>query len=134
MPLAILLATAWLEMLYPAEIATEIERNLAKKLPKALPVYKEYLPRINLEIVPLPKTLEVKNIYGSVADKDVPVIVSAVNGKADFLVTGDKKDFAKLKEKKTCPFKIVSPSEFVDVILPEVFKEIEGEGFRLAGN
>ena len=112
----------------------EIERNLAKKLPKALPVYKEYLPRINLEIVPLPKTLEVKNIYGSVADKDVPVIVSAVNGKADFLVTGDKKDFAKLKEKKTCPFKIVSPSEFVDVILPEVFKEIEGEGFRLAGN
>ena len=104
----------------------EIERNLARKMPDALPIYKEYIPEINLTIVPLPKPQEIRRYSGSIADKDIPVLASAVKGRADFLVTGDKKDFAKLKAKGNYPFKIVSPAEFVDTILPEIFKEMEG--------
>jgi len=37
-------------------------------------------------------------------------------------VTGDKRDFAKLKQKKSYPFPILSPSEFLDVIGAELQK------------
>ena len=37
----------------------EIERNLNKKLPACIPVYKEYLPKLNLEIIPLPTREEI---------------------------------------------------------------------------
>jgi predicted nucleic acid-binding protein len=33
----------------------EIERNLEKKMPKILAVYKRYFPRLNLKIIPLPQ-------------------------------------------------------------------------------
>jgi len=102
----------------------EIERNLKKKLPAAIPVYREYLPKLHLEIIPMPPAEEVKKSLWDVSDKDIPVLVSAIKGKADYLVTGDKKDFTNLKTKGNNPFKILSPSEFVDIILPELLKEI----------
>lgn len=102
----------------------EIERNLAKKLPAALPVYRRYFPKMNLEVIPLPSAEEVNKFSGVTADKDIPVLVSAIHGKADFLVTGDKKDFAQLKAKSPYPFKIVNPAEFIDTILPQILKDI----------
>jgi predicted nucleic acid-binding protein len=98
----------------------EIKRNLKKKMPEILPIYEEYFPKLRFEIVPLPSPEEVGRFSGSISDKDVPVLVSAIRGKADFLVTGDKKDFDKLKVRGNYPFKILGPSEFLDVIIPEI--------------
>jgi len=91
----------------------EIERNLARKLPAALPVFQEYLPRMNLEIIPLPTYEELEPWFGVTADKDVPVIVSAINGAADFLVTGDTEDFGALMRRDDLPFKVLLPAELV---------------------
>lgn len=102
----------------------EIERNLANKLPAAIPMYKEYLPKLNLEFIPIPSHEDMKSLAGHIADKDVPVLASALKGKADFLVTGDKKDFTKLKTKKLYAFNIVTPTEFLDAIIPEVMKHL----------
>jgi predicted nucleic acid-binding protein len=93
----------------------EIERNLARKLPATIPVFQEYLPRMNLEIVPLPKCEELRPWFGITADKDVPVIVSAINGKADFLVTGDMGAFGGLMARDDLPFKVLTPAEFVAI-------------------
>jgi predicted nucleic acid-binding protein len=98
----------------------EIERNLTKKIPDAILVYKKYFPELNLKIVPLPTPEELKKFTSHISGKDVPVIISAINGKADYLVTGDKKDFEKLKKKGDYPFKILSPSEFLDTIGPQL--------------
>lgn len=100
----------------------EIERNLTRKMPNAIPVYKRYFARLNLKIVPLPSRAEVERYMGRIADKDVPVLVSALNGKADYLVTGDKKDFGKIKKGDGYPFKIVSPAEFLNGIAPEILQ------------
>jgi len=102
----------------------EIERNLKKKMPEILSVFKGYFPRLNLKIIPSPRPEEVEEFSGRIANKDVPVLVSAIRSKADFLVTGDKQHFQKLKATGDYPFKIVTPSEFVDLILPEIIKEI----------
>ncbi len=101
----------------------EIERNLTKKIPEALPVYRKYLPLLNLEVISLPSPGEIKKLSGLTSDKDVPVLASALKGNVDFLVTGDKKDFIKLKGKLS--FRILSPAEFLDAVLIEVLKREE---------
>jgi predicted nucleic acid-binding protein len=97
----------------------ELERNIRKKAPKVLPVYDEYFPKMRLELVPMPSPAEVTKHSGVVADKDTPVLVSAIKGKVDFLVTGDKKHFEKIKKSVALPFKIMNPAEFL-----EAFAEI----------
>jgi len=101
----------------------EIERNLAKKMPDAIPVYKKYLPQLNLDIIPLPSSETIDRLFGLISNKDIPVLASAISSGADFLVTGDKKDFIKLKGQYS--FRILSPAEFLDAILPEVLKILD---------
>ncbi len=93
----------------------EIDRNLENKLPEALPVYKEYFPKLSLEIIPLPSKEEIKDYKDIISEKDAPVLASAVKGGADYLVTGDK-DFLKVKKTRKMPFKILSPQEFLFTI------------------
>jgi predicted nucleic acid-binding protein len=94
----------------------EIERNITKKMPDILSVYNKYLPKLNLMIVPLPSAGAIEKFSGYIADKDVPVLVSAIVSNSDFLVTGDKKDFGRIKGEKLLPLKIVNPSELLDEI------------------
>ena len=100
----------------------EIERNLKRKMPEVLPRYREYLPLLNLEIIPLPTPKEIRELKGHVAEKDLPVLASAVKARADFLVTGDKKDFGKASKTGNYPFRIVSPAELLQVIAPEILR------------
>lgn len=100
----------------------EIERNLKKKAPDLLPLYNKYFPSLKLEIVPLPLMSEIKNISGNIPEKDIPVIVSALNCSANILLTGDK-GLLKAGGKGGYPFKLIAPSEFLDALLPEILKE-----------
>jgi predicted nucleic acid-binding protein len=103
----------------------EIERNLKKRLPGLWPVYKRYLPRLNLKVIPVPLPEELREFSGKIADKDIPVLVSAIRAKADFLITGDKQHFGKLKDVQKYQLTIVTPSDFVDSILPGILKDLE---------
>jgi predicted nucleic acid-binding protein len=103
----------------------EIERNLKKRMPGIMPVYKRYLPLLNLTVMPMSKPEELREFFGKITDKDIPVLVSAIKGKADFLITGDRRHFEKLKGVEKYQLKIVTPSEFIDSILPEILKEVE---------
>ena len=102
----------------------EIERNVKKKAPQILDVFKRFLPRLNLKVIPVPQPEELREFVGKITDKDIPVLVSAIRSKADFLVTGDKRHFQRIKLPEGYLLKIVTPSEFIDLILPEVLKEI----------
>jgi putative PIN family toxin of toxin-antitoxin system len=103
----------------------EIERNLKKKMRRLFPLFKDYLPKLNLKVSPLPRPEDVKGFSGQIAEKDLPVLVSAIQSKADFLVTGDKQHFGKIKGMGQYPFQIVTPSEFIDLILPEILKGLK---------
>ncbi len=103
----------------------EIERNLKKKMPGLFPLFKDYLPKLNLKVIPLPRPGDVRGFSGQIAEKDVPVLVSAIQSKADFLVTGDKQHFGKMKGIGEYRFQVVTPSEFVGSILPEILKGLE---------
>jgi predicted nucleic acid-binding protein len=102
----------------------ETERNIKKKMPEILALYNEYLPKLNLEIIPFPPLKDIRYLSGHISDKDVPVLASAITGKVDFLVTGDKKDFMIPSKKGQYPFKIVTPSEFLEKLLPVILKSL----------
>ena len=102
----------------------ETERNIKKKMPGVLSLYNEYLPKLNLEIIPLPPLKDIMDLSGHISNKDAPVLASAIIGKADFLITGDKKDFVRPSKKGKYPFKIVTPSEFLEKILPVILKNL----------
>jgi len=103
----------------------EIERNLKKQMPGLLLLYKDYLPKINLKVIPLPRPEDIRSFSGQIAEKDIPVLISAIRSRADFLVTGDKQHFGKMKDLDKYPIHIVTPSEFMDPILPEILKGLE---------
>ncbi len=147
----------------------EIERNLKKKMPGLFPLFKDYLPKLDLKVIPLPPPEDVRGFSGQIVEKDIPVLVSAFQSRADFLVTGGRQvppsrqsgiggvkghhqnevTFAHILFATTCPgspalwartftkhfgkmkgigeyrFQIVTPSEFIDSILPEILKGLE---------
>jgi uncharacterized protein len=103
----------------------EIERNLKKKRPDLLPSFRTYLPKLHLKVIPLPRPEDVRDFFGQIAEKDVPVLISAIESKADFLVTGDKQHFGKMKKLDKYPIRVVAPSEFIDTLLPEILKGLE---------
>lgn len=98
----------------------EIERNLKKKMPAAVATYLDYLPLLNFEIVPLPSAEEMRPLYGAAEDKDLPVLASALTGRADFFVTGDKRLVSFVGQREGLPFRTAAPAEFLDRILPEI--------------
>lgn len=99
----------------------EVERNLEAKLPAALPLFRSFLSIAELEIVPSPSRKDLEPLAGLTAAKDLPVLASAIAGRADVLVTGDKKDLLKIR-KGALPFAILSPSDFLDSFLPGFLK------------
>ena len=99
---------------------TEIERNIAKKAPGALTVLDEYLPRLGLEIVPVPFFDELEPFRGAVDDKDLPVLASAVMGKADFFVTGDKRLLSQISRQSVFSVRSLMPADFLDRILLDI--------------
>ncbi|MDW7759565.1 MAG: PIN domain-containing protein [Acidobacteriota bacterium] len=99
----------------------EIERTLRVKLPAALSTFRTALKLMNPEIVALPSEGDLAPLVGLTAAKDLPVIASAISGKADILVTCDVKHLLKI-EKSRLSFKIASPADFLDDLLPEILK------------
>ena len=69
----------------------EIERNLKRKVPRILPFYKKLFSKLNLIIVRIPSLKEVIKYAGHLADKDIPVLVSAIKADTEFLITAIKK-------------------------------------------
>jgi len=57
----------------------EIERNLKKKMSDLLPLFRTYLPKLNLKVIPLPRPQDVRDSFGEIAEKHVPVLISAAD-------------------------------------------------------
>lgn len=88
----------------------EAERNLATKFPRSLPVFQKLCGVI--ELVPM-------GIFDSgmrLAEKDQPILCGAIAGQADYLLTGDKKDFGHLFGKSIGGVTVVS----VELLLREL--------------
>lgn len=99
-------------------IINEATRNIIKKIGE------DYVPILLTLITEMEKVdkdefdTEQKEKYAEfIAEKDLPVLISAINMGVDFLITLDRKDFMsdKIKTLKL-PFKIMLPGECIRII------------------
>ncbi len=95
----------------------EIERNLRKRFPDLLRIYREYFSKLHLEIVEVPPFETVSPLLNRMSPKDAPVLASARIGKADYLITGDKRDFPRAVAD---PIVVIDPSRFLNAVLPRL--------------
>lgn len=94
----------------------EILRTVTRKLPAARPVFHDFMSSLKIEIIQLPERKKLEKYRGLIVVEDLPVLVSAIDCGADYLITGDKKHFAKLRGREGIPLKICSPAEFVEIL------------------
>lgn len=98
----------------------EIERSVGKKPPGALSVWREHLSKLRLEVVSIPSSWDLALLGETAEGKDLPVIASAVNGKADYFVSGDKGLLSRLENRTDFPFRTAFPADFLNVLLPDI--------------
>ena len=76
------------------QVIVEVERNIARKVPKALPFAREIILRANLRIARDPDAQEVRQCQDWISHPaDVPILVAAVRVRVDFLVTLNTRHF-----------------------------------------
>ncbi len=76
-----------IEALASQQVIVEAERNLADKLPQALPAFRLLASRC-LRVVPDPHAAELAPHAGLAHPKDLPILVAAIREQCPWLVTG----------------------------------------------
>jgi predicted nucleic acid-binding protein len=74
------------------QVITEAERNLAQKLPAALPAFQLLVQR-SLVVVPDPGPADLTDYLGLADEKDLPVLAAALREKCGWLVTFNIRHF-----------------------------------------
>jgi predicted nucleic acid-binding protein len=69
------------------QVLDEVERNLRKKLPRALPNFAAQMARLRLEILPDPTQEQVKPWQDIIEAKDASILCAAVASHADRFIT-----------------------------------------------
>ena len=76
------------------QVIVEVERNIARKAPKAVPYARELIRSTNIRIVRDPHFDQVRQHQHWINHPaDVPILVAAVNAQVDFLVTLNTRHF-----------------------------------------
>ena len=76
------------------QVIAEVERNIARKAPKAVPFARELILRANLRILRDPQAEEVRQRQDWISHTaDVPILVAAAKARVDYLVTLNTKHF-----------------------------------------
>ena len=90
------------------QVITEVERNLAEKLPGVLPAF-NFLVARSLRIVPNPSVSNLGDYQGCAHIKDLPILVAAVHTQCQWLVTFNVRHF----QPGIAGIQVVRPGDFV---------------------
>lgn len=75
------------------QVIQECQRNLANKLPVAMPAFLELLTRLALEVVDDPDAQDVARWQTIIEEKDAPILAAALRVNANRILTLNTKDF-----------------------------------------
>ena len=95
-------------------VLEETEKNLSNKAPKALPIFRLFLEILQPEVVRPPKSL-VARATKVLDTKVAPIVAGAIQSKADFLASYDRKHLLqKRKEiKRHFDITVTTPDEII---------------------
>ena len=90
-------------------VIEELKGVVQSKFPDKMRVVLRFLRKINYELVKTPVSIP-KGLFAIRDEMDYPVVYTALLGKVDILITGDK-DFQSLKLQNLL---IMTPTEFIE--------------------
>ena len=83
-----------IETFISEQVISESERSIARKVPHALPEFRQTLKDASLKIVHNPTEEEIKeNLYLIADPDDVPILLAAMKAHVDYLATHNRKHF-----------------------------------------
>ncbi|HEX6035328.1 MAG TPA: PIN domain-containing protein [Anaerolineales bacterium] len=92
--LLVMSETGQIEVFISEHVLTEAERSLARKVPQALPEFRQSVRDARPKIVQNPTQQEIKDHLYLISDPgDVPILLSAMKAKVDFLATHNRRHF-----------------------------------------
>ncbi|WP_420641824.1 PIN domain-containing protein [Candidatus Leptofilum sp.] len=97
-----------IDALISEQVFIEVERNLAAKLPQAIPNFRHLVSRC-LQIVPDPSAKSIEAHQGKADPKDLPILVAAAREGCSWLVTFNISHFQPGLEEVT----ILEPGSFI---------------------
>jgi hypothetical protein len=97
-----------IEVITSEQAVTEAERNLAHKLPGALPAFCLLVSRC-LKVVPDPQLSDLKPYHGAADAKDLPILVAAAHERCLWLVTFNVRHF----QPGLADVAVLRPGEFI---------------------
>jgi predicted nucleic acid-binding protein len=97
------------------QVLDEAERNLRKKLPRALPNFVTQLAQLSIEVVEDPAPEAFSRWISVIEVKDAPLVAAAVSANVDRFVTLNTKDFTP-DVAEASGLTIQTPSEFIQTI------------------
>ena len=99
------------ELLSSAYAVEEARRNLALDLPAAVARLERLISKLTL--VNPPRDLKLPAIV-RLDSKDRPILLAAIHGKADFLLTGDGRHFGHLYGKRVEGVMVLRPAQYFE--------------------
>ncbi len=102
-----------IEVIVSRQVIVEADRNIEQKLPEMLDEYREFIKLLAPVLVDDPLQNDVRKYFNMINQYDAPILASAVNSGADFLITWDKKHFIGKNIHIRSNLKIVTPGEFL---------------------
>jgi len=97
-------------------VLEEVIKNIGKKLPAALSLVYQFFRECPVTVIKNPKIRQIQRFAGLAQRKDLPILVSVLNYKCNFFVTGNKKDFKISSIKKQHNLLVLSPREMLDSV------------------
>ena len=83
----VMAAIGLIKVLISEQVIEECDRSITKKLPKALPIFKQILSSINPEILPNPAIADVVKWETIIEPKDAPILAAALLAQSDRLLS-----------------------------------------------
>ena len=93
----------------------EVEKNLAQKLPRAQPLWQQFVIASGIRIVPCPR-----NSIAGINAKDAAIVAAAVAAAATHFVTGDKRLLAEMRAAKSRLPQALTPRAMLETLLTQV--------------
>jgi predicted nucleic acid-binding protein len=111
------------KVLISKQVLEECERNISKKMIAALPIFRQILMIINLEITPDPLPQDIDKYKLIIEPKDAPILASAIAANADRILSLNTKDFNETVSSQ-CGLMIQTPSQFIQEIRSILAQEL----------
>ena len=89
--LVLLAAAGRIQLIVSEDVVREIERNLARKAPAALPALHDLFEAIDPLVIAVPSTAQIREAERYTEAKDAPIIAAALIAAPDYVVTYDQK-------------------------------------------